>query len=81
MQFTANSTSLDIILDHVNMGSGFKGPRFGMEMWVLSSDDVTDPSVTKIMKGGASLNVHRSLDDEYTPGIFHVSSTLVHSLP
>ncbi|XP_021938342.1 glycosylated lysosomal membrane protein-like isoform X2 [Zootermopsis nevadensis] len=62
---SANSTQVDLVLDKLKTNSSFSNSRFALEVLIASSDKVNST---------ASIVSQKSLDDEYSPGVF----TLVH---
>lgn len=64
LAFTENSTQLDLVFDNVLTGHSFPNHRLAVEIATI----VSEPG------SRFSVNVSRSLDDEYTPGVFKVGS-------
>ena len=62
LQYNANTTQFDIILDNVT--TNFDHSRFALEIVLVSTENSSD---------SAQLNSTRSIDDEHSPGIFEVS--------
>lgn len=59
---TENSTEIDVVLQDI-VGGNFSCSRLAMGVTVVAMDDV---------KRNFSLNIRRSIDDEFTPGIFEL---------
>lgn len=66
LAYTENSTQLDFIFDHLEFDANFSNLRIAMEMSTIASE----------RDNFFSLDVSRSLDDEYTPGVFKVNQIL-----
>ena len=64
---SANSTQVDLILDHLKTNSNFTKSRFALDVLLVSNDN---PNSTAIIES------RKSLDDENTPGVFTVSMYL-----
>lgn len=60
---TENATEIDLILKDMRVERNFSCPRMALGLTVVSQDDA---------KSNFSLNVRRSVDDEFTPGIFEL---------
>lgn len=63
LAFTENSTQVDFVFDHLEMVY-VPNARLAVEIATL----VSEPN------SQFTLNVSQSLDDEYTPGVFKVTS-------
>jgi len=63
LAFNENTTHVDVILDHLQ--SHDSQSRFAVEL-VLVADNK--------LGGDVSISQHNTLDDEHSPGSFHVSS-------
>lgn len=63
MLHTENSTQVDIILDNVETNKSFSNSRFAIELLVVGEENPDIPMF---------INLKKSLDDEYSPGIFEV---------
>lgn len=63
MLHSENSTQVDFIINHFRGNSSFEKSRFGLELMIVS---MGNPSSTMM------IDTKKSLDDEYTPGIFEV---------
>ncbi|XP_008557620.1 glycosylated lysosomal membrane protein [Microplitis demolitor] len=61
MLHSENSTQVDFIINHFRGNSSFEKSRFGLELMIVS---MGNPSSTMM------IDTKKSLDDEYTPGIF-----------
>ncbi|XP_074105584.1 glycosylated lysosomal membrane protein [Cotesia typhae] len=61
MLHSENSTQIDFIINHLRTNSSFNKSRFGLELMVVSEGDSSSRM---------SIDTKKSLDDEYTPGIF-----------
>lgn len=61
---TENSTEVDFVLKDLRVARNFSCPRIALGLTMLSLDEVPN--------GNFSINVRRSLDDEFTPGIFEL---------
>lgn len=60
---TENATEIDLILKDIRVERNFACPRLALGVTVVSMDEA---------KGNLSLNIRRSVDDEFTPGIFEL---------
>lgn len=67
---SANSTQLDIVIDHLQTNKNFSSSRFALELLILSENDFNST---------VAIDVKRSLDDEFTPGIFEVMLLFSHN--
>ncbi|XP_076173147.1 glycosylated lysosomal membrane protein [Ptiloglossa arizonensis] len=70
MLHTENSTQVDIILDNVETNKSFSNSRFAIELLVVGEENPDIPMF---------INLKKSLDDEYSPGIFEIAE--VRTLP
>lgn len=61
---TENATEVDFILKDLRVGRNYSCARIALGVTLLSLDEVPN--------GNFSINVRRSLDDEFTPGIFEL---------
>jgi Lysosomal transcription factor, NCU-G1 len=61
--YTENTTQVDVVFDQVPSKHSYNNARLAMEIVTM----VTEPSAN------FSMEISRSLDDEYTPGVFKVS--------
>jgi len=64
MLHSGNSSEMEMILRDVVTSSGFKSRRFGLQLLLTASDEIT---------GNWTVSSYKGLDDENTPGIFTVS--------
>lgn len=64
---TENATEIDLILRDMRVERDFACPRMAVGVTVVSLRDKEEK-----VKGNFSLNVRRSVDDEFTPGIFEL---------
>ena len=65
LMHTENATQVDVVLGGVPNPAAFANGRLALELVTA----VREPPAS----GNFSLTVSRSLDDEYTPGVFKVS--------
>ena len=78
--YTENATQIDIVLDRVETKQAFKNARLAMEVVTMVNEPIenalenaTALSVPQSETGNFTMQVSRSLDDEYTPGVFKVN--------
>lgn len=64
---TENATEIDLILKDIRVEHDFTCPRMAVEVTLIAMEDERDKP-----KGNFSLNIRRSVDDEFTPGIFEL---------
>uniref|UniRef100_A0A1B0CDC9 Secreted protein n=3 Tax=Lutzomyia longipalpis TaxID=7200 RepID=A0A1B0CDC9_LUTLO len=63
LMHTENSTQIDLVLDTVQTNDSFPQPRFAIEVVLVAMEPKKD-NYTVVVK--------KSLDDEFTPGIFKI---------
>uniref|UniRef100_A0A1B0DMW1 Lysosomal transcription factor n=1 Tax=Phlebotomus papatasi TaxID=29031 RepID=A0A1B0DMW1_PHLPP len=63
LMHTENSTQIDLILDSVLTNETFENPRFAIEVILVAMEPHRD---------NYTVVVRKSLDDEFTPGIFKI---------
>ncbi|GAB0092780.1 glycosylated lysosomal membrane protein [Sergentomyia squamirostris] len=63
LMHTENSTQIDLILDSVHTNETFPQPRFAIEVVLVAMEP---------RKDNYTVVVRKSLDDEFTPGIFKI---------
>lgn len=67
MLHTENSTQVDIILDNLQTNETFSNSRFAIELLMVGGGD---PDILMFV------DPKKSLDDEHTPGIFEVITSV-----
>lgn len=60
-----NSTQIDLILNNLTMNGPFNSPRYAFEVVVISDEHLPE-------EDNVIVTSTKSLDDEYTPGIFQI---------
>lgn len=71
LMHTENSTEIDLILKDIVVEKNFSCTRLALGLTVVSMDDA---------KANLSLALNKSLDDEFTPGIFELVNMGTHNL-
>jgi len=61
--YNENTTHVDVLLDHLQPHDGQS--RFAIELVLVANGSLS---------GNMSLSQHNTLDDEHSPGSFHVST-------